>query len=202
MTGDRDVAAFDRRAPGYEDGWRGRLHHDIADRAADLAKACAPNAKRVLDVGCGTGYLLRRLADAMPSAEVLRGIDPAPAMIRVAESRATDPRLRFMTGVAELLPYDDDAFDLVISTTSFDHWADQRGGLTECHRVLRPGGRLVLCDQFSVLLWPTLLGGRRTKARTKHRATALLRGIGFISLEWHRIYTVPIRAVTAFKPDR
>lgn len=200
MASDRDVAAFERRAPSYEDGWLGRLHHEIADRVAKLAASGSPEPTRVLDVGCGTGYLLRKLGEAFPTAETLCGIDPAAAMIRVAGSAATDPRLRFTTGAAEQLPFDDRAFDLLVSTTSFDHWADQRAGLAECYRVLRPGGRLVLCDQFSTYLLPTLVGDRRGKARTKRRATRLLRAVGFGSPEWHGVYTVLIRAVTARRP--
>jgi len=50
---DRDVKAFDGRAPGYEAGWRGRLHHEISGRAVQVALAAAPNPRRVLDVGSG-----------------------------------------------------------------------------------------------------------------------------------------------------
>jgi predicted TPR repeat methyltransferase len=63
---DRDVGAFDERASRYESGWLGRLHHQIADHAVDLALACVPAPQRVLDVGCRTGYALRRLADRPP----------------------------------------------------------------------------------------------------------------------------------------
>ena len=51
------MTAFGERASGYEDGWLGRLHHDIADRCADLALALSPSPGRILDVGCGTGLL-------------------------------------------------------------------------------------------------------------------------------------------------
>jgi len=87
----------------------------------------------------------------------------------------------------------------VVSTTSFDHWADQQAGLTECARVMVPGGTLVLVDQFSSLLLPTLLAGRRGKARTKRRASKLVSAAGFRSLRWHDLYAVIIRAVTASK---
>jgi ubiquinone/menaquinone biosynthesis C-methylase UbiE len=199
MTRDRDVAAFDQRARGYEEGWRGRLHHEIADRTADLALACAPAPRRILDVGCGTGYLLRQLAARCPQASELAGIDAAPAMIEVAAATAADDRLHFRVGTAEELPWPAGVFDLVVSTTSFDHWADQQAGLTECARVMAPGGTLVLVDQFSSLLLPTLLAGRRGKARTKRRAGRLVTAAGLRSPRWHGLYAVIIRAVTASK---
>jgi ubiquinone/menaquinone biosynthesis C-methylase UbiE len=197
MARDRDVAAFGERAQRYDEGWLGQLHHQIADRTADLALTCVPAPTRILDVGCGTGYLLGGLAARAPQAEALAGIDAAPAMIEAARRAAADDRLRFVVGTAERLPWPAASFDLVISTTSFDHWADQRAGLAQCARVLAPGGCLVLADLFSVLLLPTLLGGRRGKARTKRRVTHLLTAAGLHSPQWHRLYTVIIQAVTA-----
>ena len=200
MARDRDVAAFGERAQGYDEGWRGRMHHQIADRTADLALTCVRAPKRILDVGCGTGYLLGRLAARAPQADVLAGIDAAPAMIEVARAAAAaDDRLHFVVGTAERLPWPAAAFDLVVSTTSFDHWADQRAGLAECARVLAPGGCLVLADLFSALLLPTLLAGRRSKARTKRRATGLVTAAGLRSPHWHRLYAVIIQAVSAAK---
>ena len=206
MARDRDVAAFGRRAPRYDEGWRGRLHHQIADRTAGLALSCVPAPRRILDVGCGTGYLLSRLAAQAPQAEVLAGIDAAPAMIGAApamigaaKDAATDDRLEFVVGTAEQLPWPAAAFDLVVSTTSFDHWVDQETGLAQCARVLAPGGCLVLADLFSVLLLPTLLAGHRGKARTKRQATRLLTAAGLRTPRWHRLYAVIIQAVTATK---
>jgi ubiquinone/menaquinone biosynthesis C-methylase UbiE len=103
--------------------------------------------------------------------------------------------VRFTEGTAERLPFAGERFDLVVSTTSFDHWADQAAGLAECARVLAPGGQLVLADQFSLLLWPTLLAGRRGRAR----ATRLVTAAGLRSPRWHRVYAVIIQAVTAVK---
>jgi ubiquinone/menaquinone biosynthesis C-methylase UbiE len=118
-------------------------------------------------------------------------------MISTAAAGAHDPRLRFSLGVAERLPAPDGAFDVVVSTTSFDHWSDQGAGLAECARVMKPGARLVLADQFSALLLPTLLTSRRGKARTRRRAEGLLAAAGFRSLQWHDLYAVIIKAVTA-----
>jgi ubiquinone/menaquinone biosynthesis C-methylase UbiE len=199
MARDRDVAAFGERAQRYDEGRLGRLHHQIADRTADLALSCVPAPKRILDVGCGTGYLLDRLAARAPQADALTGLDAAPAMIEVARNAATDDRLSFVVGTAEQLPWPAGTFDLVVSTTSFDHWADQRAGLAQCARLLAPGGCFVLADLFSALLLPTLLAGHRDRARTKRRATCLLTAAGLHSPQWHRLYTVIIQAVTAAK---
>jgi ubiquinone/menaquinone biosynthesis C-methylase UbiE len=152
MARDRDVAAFGERASLYGEGWLGQLHHQIADRTADLALTCTPTPGRIFDVGCGTGYLLGRLAALTPQAEVLAGIDASPAMIEAARGAATDDRLRFVVGAAERLPWPAAAFDLVVSTTSFDHWADQQAGLAQCARVLAPGGCLVLADGYTILV--------------------------------------------------
>jgi ubiquinone/menaquinone biosynthesis C-methylase UbiE len=130
---------------------------------------------------------------------VLAGIDAAPAMIEAATGLAADERLRFAVGTAERLPWPAASFDLVVSTTSFDHWADQRAGLAECARVLAPGGCLVLADLFSALLMPTLLAGHAGQARTRRRATRLVMAAGLHSPQWHRLYAIIIQAVTARK---
>jgi ubiquinone/menaquinone biosynthesis C-methylase UbiE len=199
MVHHRDVGAFDERAPRYEYGWLGRLHQEIADRTAHLVLTCVPEPRRVLDVGCGTGYLLRQLATQIPAAHALVGIDAAHTMVALAQRATSDDRLRFSTGTAEHLPYPAATFDLVVSTTSFDHWADQRAGLAECARVMTPDGHLVLTDQFSSWLLPTLLLSRRGKARTKSRATHLLTEAGLMSPEWHNLYAVIIRTVIVRK---
>jgi len=193
----RDVAAFDDRARSYDQGWRGRLHHAISNRTAALAAATVAAPRRVLDVGCGTGYLIRVLAGHYPRAQELAGIDAASNMIQAAKSLTDDERLTFVTGVAEQLPYADASMDLVVSSTSFDHWSDQGAGLAECARVLRPGGHLVLVDQFSQWLIPTLAVSRRGKARTRRRATALLLGAGFDRPDWHHLCAVIINAAVA-----
>jgi ubiquinone/menaquinone biosynthesis C-methylase UbiE len=197
VTRDRDVLAFHDRAAEYETGYRGRLHTDIVTRAVDLALAHCPSPARVLDVGCGTGLLLRELARRLPGAISLAGVDAAPGMVSQARAKSGDPRLTFVQGVAERLPFDDASFDLVVSTTSFDHWTDQRAGLAECHRVLAPRGSFLLADLCSNWLLPTLVGSRRDRARTPLRATRLLAAAGFRSLTWHRLYAGIIRAVTA-----
>jgi ubiquinone/menaquinone biosynthesis C-methylase UbiE len=197
----RDLAAYDDRARSYDRGWRGRLHHAISERTAALATAAVPAPQHVLDVGCGTGYLLRLLAGRYPDAQAFNGIDAAPNMIETATRVTADNRLTFVTAVAEHLPYDDASMDLVVSTTSFDHWSDQGAGLAECARVLRPGGHLVLVDQFSRWLIPTLAVSRRGKARTRGRAGGLLVSAGFERPEWHHVCALIINGAVVRRPS-
>jgi ubiquinone/menaquinone biosynthesis C-methylase UbiE len=199
MPPDRDIQAFDERAESYESGRHGQLHKEISDRVVALAISRVPAPRRVLDVGCGTGYVLRQLAARLPGASEFLGVDPAPKMTEVARSASSDERLTFTQGTAERLPADESAYDLVVSTTSFDHWTDQAAGIRECARALAPGGTLLLTDQFSNLLWPTMLGRRRGKARTRSSATRLITAAGLCDPRWHPCYAVIIRSVTAVK---
>jgi ubiquinone/menaquinone biosynthesis C-methylase UbiE len=194
----RDIGDFDQRAEGYERGRRGAMHEAIIQRTLGLTLSFAPSPRRVLDVGCGTGRLLRELARLAPRVEDLQGVDPAPSMVAVAaEASAGDPRIQVRQGFAEQLPFDDGSFDLLVSSTSFDHWSDQLMGLQECARVLEPGGRLVLSDVLSPLLLFTLPFGHRNRARTPASAGRLLVEAGFRDVDFHPVYSSIIRAATA-----
>ena len=162
-----------------------------------VALASKPDPHRILDVGCGTGYLLRLLAKQRPDAISLVGIDPASTMLHVAREQTSDQRIEFTAGAVEALPYPDRTFDLIVTTTSFDHWTDQQGGIAECARVLTTEGRLIITDLFSTLLIPTLVHSRKNKARTKARAAHLLTSTGLDVLGWHDISSPLIKAVVA-----
>jgi ubiquinone/menaquinone biosynthesis C-methylase UbiE len=197
-----DVEQFERRADSYDAGRLGNWHRIVAERTADLAVAQSMQPRRILDVGCGTGVLLALLHRLVPGAELLAGVDPSPRM--VAQSRAALESVSAALverAPAEDLPFEPNAFDLVVTTMSFDHWRDQRAGLAECARVLDAGGRLVLTDLFAAWLAPTTLLGKRDRARTRRRASTLLEVAGLVPLTWQRIYDLGpfplVRAVVA-----
>ena len=101
-------------------------------------------AEHVLDVGCGTGRLLRAAHDAGRSARLV-GVDPSAGMVR-AGSALTPAELHVAR--REEIPLADRSIDIAFSTIAFHHWSDPERGLREVARVLRPGGGLVLIDNL------------------------------------------------------
>ena len=100
----------------------------------------------ILDIGCGTGKLLNNLASQFPDLRGT-GLDFSPEMLNQArESRSHRPRLIFVRGNAESLPFAEEQFDAVFNTISFLHYQKPERVLSEVKRVLRPGGRFYLVD--------------------------------------------------------
>jgi ubiquinone/menaquinone biosynthesis C-methylase UbiE len=83
-------------------------------RATIHSVRCDPDAKRILDVGCGTGSLTFALADKPPHASIV-GMDCSQAFVDDARSKASDPRLQFEQGDAASLSYRDATFDAAVS---------------------------------------------------------------------------------------
>jgi SAM-dependent methyltransferase len=97
--------------------------------------------RRVLDAACGTGYGAALLAG---EARTVLGVDIDPASIRFAKARWRMPAVDFVGGSVEQLPLADDSFDTVVSFETIEHVDDPATFVSECARVLTPGGRLVI----------------------------------------------------------
>lgn len=103
--------------------------------------------RRILDVGCGSGYVLASLLPMGASANLLHGVDLLPERITAAQRRF--PACRFECTNAEELPYPDDHFDLVLAFTLFSSILDRRmarGVAEEMERVLGPEGAILWYD--------------------------------------------------------
>lgn len=95
--------------------------------------------ENILDVGCGTGSLTRAIAD---SAEIqsVTGIDPSEAYVASARTRSDHPRVRYQTGDACALSFDDESFDRCVSQLVLNFIPGADRAIAEMVRVTRPGG--------------------------------------------------------------
>jgi ubiquinone/menaquinone biosynthesis C-methylase UbiE len=135
----RLAARYDRRWARYVDRTTARTLHHLRPT----------NGESILDLGCGTGTLIRAVLQRAPRARVV-GLDLSPDMLRIA-SRGLGDRAGLAVADASLVPLRGAAFDAVVSVSSFHYWPDPARGLSEVARILRPGGRLVItdwCDDF------------------------------------------------------
>jgi len=102
-----------------------------------------------LDIGCGGGRLVMKLAKSYPFSEVV-GLDLSDEMLKLAMRRAASAglsgRVKFSKGNAERIPFPDNSFDLVASTASLHHWSRPKKVFDEIARILRPGGKCAVAD--------------------------------------------------------
>lgn len=141
-------AMFSAIAPRYD--VLNRLLSFGADRRWRVQAARAAlrgGAERVLDVATGTGDLALTLAEMAPTAEIV-GVDFAEPMLERARAKAAahGARLRFQVGDGAALGFPDASFDAVTIGYGLRNFADVDAGLREFHRVLAPGGRLVVLE--------------------------------------------------------
>jgi len=126
-------------------------------------KLLADASGRVLEVGSGTGANLPYYG---PGVESLTVTEPEPAMLRRLEQRVREqaPKAKVVRAPAEQLPFEDDAFDVAVSTLVLCGVDDQARALGELRRVLRPGGRLIFIehvrsDEPGLARWQDRLNG-------------------------------------------
>jgi ubiquinone/menaquinone biosynthesis C-methylase UbiE len=114
---------------------------------ADLAIAltAAGPGDDVVDIGCGPGSAVRRVAKRDVAS--VTGIDPAPMMLRAARLFGGGRTKRYVLGTAEDLPLGDDDASVVWTLASVHHWRDVDAGLAEIVRILRPGGRFLAVER-------------------------------------------------------
>ena len=107
---------------------------------------------RLLDVGCGTGFVIRLAHDLFTSVD---GIDITPAMLERVGTQLGNVRLH--TGAAEAMPFADGTFDMASSYAFMHHVEDHNRVLKEVARVLRPGGLFYVDLEPNKLFWKSMV---------------------------------------------
>lgn len=136
--------AFDHQASGYDldkNGLHARNQYQTV-----LAEISNYTFSHLLDVGCGTGELLKYLISKYPSIRFY-GVDISEKMLEVAQSKLTES-VNLLLGDAENLPFDNDVFDFVICNDSFHHYPNPQKAIFEFHRVLQNKGILLISDYW------------------------------------------------------
>lgn len=166
----QDPYRWDERVEAWEEVAAGTTFQAIRDRIVELAEPRSDDW--AVDLGAGTGLLALALA---PRVRELVAVDISERMLeRLDDAAAADGIHNVDTVVADLrrLPLEDESATLVVSNYAFHHLDDlgKELALAEARRILRPGGRLVICDMmFSISL------DRRDRRLVWEKVTALLR---------------------------
>jgi ubiquinone/menaquinone biosynthesis C-methylase UbiE len=132
-----------------------------------------------LDIGCGGGWTVHKLAVLAPQGKVT-GLDYSPASVAVScETNAEEikvGRVQIQLGSVAALPFPDCTFDIVTAVETHYYWPDLPANMREVHRVIRPGGLFALIAE-------TYRGG---PYRLLYGAVMPLLGAAFLSDEEHR----------------
>ncbi len=124
------------RGEGMEKG-----HRPVGEQA--IAQMSLTADASVLDVGCGSGWASRLIAERVPNGHVM-GIDISDEMVQLASNSSTAfPNVEFKVATAEALPFADNEFGAAFSMESIYYYSNMLAALREIHRVLQQGGEFV-----------------------------------------------------------
>ena len=140
MNGSKKDFKFDKRASDYDEEFEGKLSEKFYRLVLDnviLTENC-----RVLDAGCGTGTILKRLNEKCSIDGF--GIDVEDNML--TEARKKCPQMDIRLCPCDDTPFADSSFDVIIACMAFHHFPDKNGFAKEAARILRDGGKLYIAD--------------------------------------------------------
>lgn len=140
--------SFNKQAWTYDEDFNSeharKIYNHIIKATGNL------DGKKILDVGCGTGNVLKMLHDKYREAQ-LYGIDISEKMLEKAKVKLQD-NADLILGDSENLPYSNSSFDVIICNDSFHHYPNPEGVLREFNRVLKDGGIFILGDCWQPLI--------------------------------------------------
>ncbi len=186
---------FDRWSLSYD---RERLQQSTYTPIHDevLRRLAQTGPGRILDLGCGTGHLTKRMIDAFPASGVV-GADLSPGMLTKAADRLSADRTGgavLVRSDAQRLPFTAGSFDVITCTESFHWYTDQAATMETLGELLVPGGRLLLASIATVtgigedvLRFVSQLGGTPIRALTADNMRAIVEKAGLAVVDQRRI---------------
>jgi len=137
---------WDKRAGTYDDkNWRANYLRGTQSKF--ISRLDIKENTNFLDVGCGTGFALGEAAKAVDGKGQFYGIDLSAKMIEKAKSNFQGrDNFHFIQADSELIPLDDNFFDIIICTNSFHHYLHPDKALKEMYRLLKKGGKIYILD--------------------------------------------------------
>ena len=166
-----------------------RGHRPVGEQA--IAQMGISEDSRVLDVGCGSGWAARLIANRAKLGTVV-GIDVSDEMIEVAREQSKDhPNIEYRVASAEQLPFGDSEFTHAFSMESLYYYADINAAAREIRRVLAPGGLFVTVVDLYLENEPSHKWVEDLKVPVKLLSTAdyrsLLESAGFVNVKDSRL---------------
>ncbi|MCU0532667.1 MAG: class I SAM-dependent methyltransferase [Hydrococcus sp. Prado102] len=189
---------FDLWAPNYDFVLTTVFYQAIHKRLLEYVEL--PERPNVLDLGCGTGRLLNRLASKFPNLQGT-GLDLSTQMLRQARQRNQHhPRLVFVRGYAESLPFANNQFDAVFNTISFLHYANPETVFAEVSRILCDRGKFYLVDWVGTQSISSLLSKAKISFYNSQQRANLGENTGLKCLGHY--YLLGAVLLTVFTPNK
>ncbi len=171
--------------------WWYRVRRELVNKilSGEVSRRKAP--LKILDVGCGTGLLMKEMQKFGP----VDGVDFSERAIAYCKERGLSPRL----GSAEALPYGDNSFDAAIFFDVMEHLENDAQACGEVYRVLAPGGMVLVSVPAFMFLWSiTDIVSQHYRRYTRKQVVARLKDAGFevaYASYFNTILFLPIAAV-------
>jgi ubiquinone/menaquinone biosynthesis C-methylase UbiE len=133
--------------------------------AIEISERIEPNSVAVaLELGCGTGRVTRHLRNALPEKTSFTASDLSPDMLAVAKEKLRELKIDWRIINAQELPFNDNSVDLIVCSFGYMFVPDKSKAFAEAHRILRPGGTLLIAtwgkleDNDASYIFRTTLG--------------------------------------------